>query len=137
MSHQMGYPWSLSVTPIVSLFVQGKSLKRMLGVTREQAASLPARPCVNWVAFNLRRLRHAKGISQDGLAYEAGINRSYMSKLEKGASYPGLEIIAKLAAVPEVRAGRAAEGAIRTEMLTGRVEGVARGTHDASVHHRR
>jgi transcriptional regulator with XRE-family HTH domain len=42
-------------------------------------------------AANLCRLRHAKGISQEGLAHEAGINRSYMSKLEKGASYPGLE----------------------------------------------
>jgi transcriptional regulator with XRE-family HTH domain len=50
----------------------------------------------------LRRLRHAKGISQEDLAYEAGINRSYMSKLERGASYPGLEIIAKLATVLEV-----------------------------------
>jgi transcriptional regulator with XRE-family HTH domain len=53
-------------------------------------------------AANLRRLRHAKGISQEDLAHEAGINRSYMSKLEKGASYPGLEIIAKLATVLEV-----------------------------------
>jgi transcriptional regulator with XRE-family HTH domain len=52
-------------------------------------------------AANLRRLRHAKGISQEDLAHEAGINRSYMSKLEKGASYPGLEIIAKLATVLE------------------------------------
>jgi deoxycytidylate deaminase len=34
-------------------------------------------------------------VSQEDLAYEAAINRSYMSKLEKGASYPGLEIIAK------------------------------------------
>ena len=53
-------------------------------------------------AANLRRLRHAKGISQKDLAHEAGINRSYMSRLEKGASYPGLEIIAKLATVLEV-----------------------------------
>jgi transcriptional regulator with XRE-family HTH domain len=30
------------------------------------------------------------------------VNRTYLSKLEKGASYPGLEIIAKLAIVPEV-----------------------------------
>jgi transcriptional regulator with XRE-family HTH domain len=30
------------------------------------------------------------------------LNRSYMSKLEKGASYPGLEIIAKLATVLEI-----------------------------------
>jgi transcriptional regulator with XRE-family HTH domain len=48
-------------------------------------------------AANLRRLRHAKGISQEGLAYEADVNRTYLSKLEKGVSYPGLEIIAKLA----------------------------------------
>jgi len=53
-------------------------------------------------AANLRRLRHARGISQEDLAYEANINRTYLSKLEKGASYPGLEIIAKLATVLEV-----------------------------------
>jgi transcriptional regulator with XRE-family HTH domain len=33
------------------------------------------------------------------LAYEADVNRSYMSKLEKGGSYPGLEIIGKLSTV--------------------------------------
>jgi transcriptional regulator with XRE-family HTH domain len=53
-------------------------------------------------AANLRRLRHAKGLSQENLAYEAGVNRTYMSKLEKGGSYPGLEIIGKLATVLEV-----------------------------------
>ena len=53
-------------------------------------------------ATNLRQLRHAKGISQEDLAHEAGVNRTYLSKLEKGASYPGLEIIAKLATVLEV-----------------------------------
>jgi transcriptional regulator with XRE-family HTH domain len=50
----------------------------------------------------LRRFRHAKGISQEDLAYEAGVNRTYVSKLEKGASYPDLEIIAKLATALEV-----------------------------------
>ncbi len=53
-------------------------------------------------AANLRRLRHRRGLSQEDLAYEAGVNRTYMSKLEKGASYPGLEIIGKLAKVLEV-----------------------------------
>jgi transcriptional regulator with XRE-family HTH domain len=48
-------------------------------------------------AANLRRLRNAKVISQEDLAYEADVNRTYLSKLEKGVSYPGLEIIAKLA----------------------------------------
>ena len=50
-------------------------------------------------AANLRRLRHAKGLSQEALANEADVNRTYVSKLEKGASYPGLEIIGKLAVV--------------------------------------
>ena len=53
-------------------------------------------------ASNLRRLRHARGLSQEALAFEADVNRTYMSKLEKGASYPGLEIIGKLALVLEV-----------------------------------
>ena len=50
-------------------------------------------------AANLRRLRHERGISQETLAYEADVNRTYISKLEKGISYAGLEIIGKLAAV--------------------------------------
>lgn len=53
-------------------------------------------------ATNLRRLRHKKGLSQEDLAYTADVNRTYISKLEKGVSYPGLEIIGKLAAVLEV-----------------------------------
>jgi transcriptional regulator with XRE-family HTH domain len=53
-------------------------------------------------AANLRRLRHATGLSQEDLAYEAEVNRTYMSKIEKGATWVGLEIIGKLAAVLEV-----------------------------------
>jgi transcriptional regulator with XRE-family HTH domain len=57
-------------------------------------------------ALNLRRLRHAKGLSQDDLAYEAEVSRSYLSQLEKGAKKPGfyasLKIVGKLAAVLEV-----------------------------------
>lgn len=53
-------------------------------------------------AANLRRLRHESGISQEDLAYTASVNRSYVSKLEKGATYPGLEIMVKLARVLRV-----------------------------------
>ncbi len=53
-------------------------------------------------ATNLRRLRHKSGLSQEELAHEAAINRTYVSKLEKGVSYPGLEIIGKLAKVLRV-----------------------------------
>jgi transcriptional regulator with XRE-family HTH domain len=48
---------------------------------------------------NLRRLRHQKGVSQEELADLAGINRTYISKLETGATYAGLEIIGRLADV--------------------------------------
>ena len=53
-------------------------------------------------ATNLRLLRHAKGLSQDDLAYEAEISRSYLSQLEKGAFYASLKIVGKLATVLEV-----------------------------------
>ena len=50
-------------------------------------------------ALNLRRLRNAKGLSQDDLAYEAEVSRSYLSQLEKGAYYASLKIVGKLATV--------------------------------------
>ncbi len=53
-------------------------------------------------ATNLRRLRHAKGLSQDDLAYEADVSRSYLSQLEKGTFYASLKVVAKLAAVLDV-----------------------------------
>jgi len=48
-------------------------------------------------AANLRRLRHAKGLSQDDLAYEAEVSRSYLSQLEKGVFYASLRIVQRLA----------------------------------------
>jgi transcriptional regulator with XRE-family HTH domain len=48
-------------------------------------------------ATNLRRLRNAKGVSQDDLAYEAGISRSYLSQIEKGSFYVSIKVIGKLA----------------------------------------
>jgi transcriptional regulator with XRE-family HTH domain len=48
-------------------------------------------------AANLRRIRNAKGLSQDELAYEADMSRSYLSQLEKGAFHASLKIIGRLA----------------------------------------
>lgn len=53
-------------------------------------------------ATNLRRIRHSKGISQDDLAYEAGISRSYVSQIEKGTFYASLRIIGRLAEALQV-----------------------------------
>jgi transcriptional regulator with XRE-family HTH domain len=51
---------------------------------------------------NLRRLRHAKGLSRDDLAYEAEVSRSYLSQFEKGVFYASLKIVGKLASVLDV-----------------------------------
>ncbi|WP_439405938.1 helix-turn-helix domain-containing protein [Bradyrhizobium sp. DASA03076] len=48
-------------------------------------------------ATNLRRLRNAKGWSQDELALEAEISRSYLSQLEKGVYYVSIKVIGRLA----------------------------------------
>jgi transcriptional regulator with XRE-family HTH domain len=53
-------------------------------------------------ATNLRRIRHEKIMSQDDLAYEAEISRSYLSQLEKGSFYASLKIIGKLSKVLKV-----------------------------------
>ena len=53
-------------------------------------------------AANLRRYRHAKGLTQEELADAAEINRTYLSKLETAQTYAGLEIIGKLADILEV-----------------------------------
>jgi transcriptional regulator with XRE-family HTH domain len=50
-------------------------------------------------AANLIRARRAKGLSQETLAHEADVNRTYISKLEKGSTWVGLEVISKLSAV--------------------------------------
>lgn len=46
----------------------------------------------------------AKGLSQEGLAHEAGVDRSYMSLLERGIKSPTLRMVFKLAAILGVTA---------------------------------
>ena len=53
-------------------------------------------------AINLRQLRHERGLSQDDLAYEAGISRSYLSQVEKGVFYASLRIVGRLAEALQV-----------------------------------
>lgn len=48
-------------------------------------------------ASNLRRLRHERGLSQDDLAAEAGMSRSYLAQIETAKFHVSLRIIARLA----------------------------------------
>jgi transcriptional regulator with XRE-family HTH domain len=48
---------------------------------------------------NLKGFRSERGLSQSDLALRAGLNRSYLSRLENGKNDPRLEIVGKLAKV--------------------------------------
>src|SRR4051795_12326356 len=49
------------------------------------------------VARNIRRLRLERGLSQEALAVNAGIDRTYVSRLERGLENPTVAVLEKLA----------------------------------------
>ena len=49
------------------------------------------------LAINLRRIRVARGISQDELALISGVERAYTGRLERGLMNPTIKTLAKLA----------------------------------------
>ena len=56
------------------------------------------------VARNVRRLRVERGISQEALAIDAGIDRTYMSRLEREGEpeNPSLSVLENLASALKV-----------------------------------
>ena len=61
---------------------------------------MDARRIIGW---NLRRLRVEKGLSQERLALEAQVDRSYVGRVERGSenvTITFLEIIARVLEVP-------------------------------------
>ena len=56
------------------------------------------------LAQNLRRLRTEKGWSQEEYADRAGIHRTYISDIERGAQNPTIMIVEKLAQALDVKA---------------------------------
>lgn len=54
------------------------------------------------LAWNLRRLRSEQGISQERLAADSGIDRAYVSELEREQGNATLDLLDRLAAVLNV-----------------------------------
>lgn len=54
---------------------------------------------------NVRRLREAKGWSQEDYADRAGIHRTYVSDIERGRRNPTVTVVEKLAKPFAVSAG--------------------------------
>jgi transcriptional regulator with XRE-family HTH domain len=49
------------------------------------------------VARNLRRLRVVRGLSQENLAVDAEVDRTYVSRVERGLENPTVAVLERLA----------------------------------------
>ena len=56
------------------------------------------------VAQNLRRLRQDRGLSQEELAGQAGLNRNYVGMIEREENAPTVDTLEALAQVLKVEA---------------------------------
>jgi transcriptional regulator with XRE-family HTH domain len=54
---------------------------------------------------NLRKLREGQGLSQEALADQAGLHRTYISDIERGARNPTIIVVEKLACALGVSVG--------------------------------
>lgn len=57
------------------------------------------------VAWNLRRIRTERGVSQERLAADAGVDRAYVSELERELGNASVDLLDRLAAVLDVAVG--------------------------------
>ena len=53
---------------------------------------------------NVRRLRVEKKLSQEAFAHDAGIHRTYVSDIERGARNPTITVVERLAMALKVSA---------------------------------
>ena len=54
------------------------------------------------VSWNLRRIRVRRGLSQERLAFDAQVDRSYVGGLERQEENPTVDVLDRLAATLEV-----------------------------------
>lgn len=54
-------------------------------------------------AENVRRLRRAKDMSQEDLAFKAEIDRTYVSGIERGIKNPSLDVMERIAKALDVK----------------------------------
>ncbi len=54
---------------------------------------------------NMRQLRQMKNWSQEELAHQSGLHRTYISDLERGARNPTIEVVDKIAVALSVSCG--------------------------------
>ena len=58
------------------------------------------------VGVNVRKFRKAGGLSQEALAFECGLHRTYISGVERGIRNPTVVVLEKIATALEVPSSR-------------------------------
>ena len=54
------------------------------------------------VGINVRRLRVMRDISQERLAFDAGVDRSYLGEMERGEANPTVDVLERIASTLDV-----------------------------------
>ena len=66
------------------------------------------------VGLNVKQLRQDLGISQEELAFECGLHRTYISGVERGVRNPTVVVLEKVAKALKVSSARLLEETART-----------------------
>jgi DNA-binding XRE family transcriptional regulator len=75
-------PWTVNPAARIVAFME----KRMAQVCRV-------------LGNNVKALRQAQGLSQEALALEAGVDRTYISQIERGVGNPSVLVLLKIAVI--------------------------------------
>jgi transcriptional regulator with XRE-family HTH domain len=65
------------------------------------------------VGLNVKNVRRERGLSQEGLAFECGLHRTYVSGVERGIRNPTVVVLEKIAEALKVPAGRLLDEPVR------------------------
>ena len=69
------------------------------------------------VGVNLKRLRQDSGLSQEELAFDSGLHRTYISGVERGVRNPTVLVLEKIAVVLKVSAAKLLDEVPRRKKL--------------------
>ena len=61
------------------------------------------------VGLNLRKFRLERGLSQEALAFECGLHRTYISGVERGVRNPTVQVLERIAGALKVPSSRLLE----------------------------
>lgn len=65
------------------------------------------------VGLNVKNFRKERGLSQEELAFDCGLHRTYVSGVERGVRNPTVVVLEKIAGALKMPAGRLLDDPIR------------------------